>query len=143
VALEAEAPDEAFWSSWSAVVEVAMKSDAASVVGYIGEQPAEWQPALRKLRTICRRELRGYAETITYGMPSYGHGGQIEVAFGKQAKYLSLYILKQRVLDARRAQLSGLSIGKGVIRYQRPEQIDWDIVSGLLADTWASADAVC
>jgi uncharacterized protein YdhG (YjbR/CyaY superfamily) len=127
----------------SAVLEVAMKSDATSVVGYISEEPAEWQPALRKLRAVCRRELRGYTETMTYGMPAYSRGGRTEIGFGKQAKYLSLYILKQPVFEAHRAQLVGLSLGKGVIRYQRPQQIDWDTVTRLLADTWPSTDAVC
>src|SRR5215471_7466091 len=118
-----------------------MKSDAASVSSYIGEQPVEWQPTLRRLRAVCRRELRGYTETMTYGMPSYSRGGQIEAAFAKQARYLSLYILKQPVFEAHRAELAGLSLGKGCIRYRRAEQIDWDIVSKLMADTWASAGA--
>ena len=120
-----------------------MRSDETSVAGYIGEQPVEWQPTLRKLRTVCRRELRGYTESMAYGMPAYGREGQIEVGFAKQAKYLSLYILKQPVFEAHRAQLAGLSLGKGVIRYRRSEQIDWAIVSSLLAETWASADSVC
>jgi uncharacterized protein YdhG (YjbR/CyaY superfamily) len=120
-----------------------MKSDAASVVGYMDEQPVEWQPTLRKLRAVCRRELRGYTETMRYGMPAYARGDQIEVGFGLQAKYLSLYILKQPVFEAHRAQLAGLSLGKGVVRYRRPEQIDWAIVTGLLANTWSSADAAC
>jgi uncharacterized protein YdhG (YjbR/CyaY superfamily) len=120
-----------------------MKSEAASVTSYIGEQPVGWQPVLRKLRAACRRELRGYTETMKYGMPAYSRGGQIEVGFGKQAKYLSFYILKQPVFEAHRAELAGLSLGKGVIRFQRPEQIDWDLVSRLLADTRASAGAVC
>jgi uncharacterized protein YdhG (YjbR/CyaY superfamily) len=120
-----------------------MKRDSVSVVGYIDEQPVEWQPTLKKLRAVCRRELRGYSETLRYGMPAYGRGGQIEVGFGKQARYLSLYILKQPVFEAHRSRLAGLSLGKGVIRYRRPEQIDWTIVSRLLADTYASNDAVC
>jgi uncharacterized protein YdhG (YjbR/CyaY superfamily) len=120
-----------------------MKSEATTVVGYIGEQPVKWQATLRKLRAICRRELRGYTETMTNGMPAYGRGGEIEVGFAKQAKHLSLYILKQPVFEAHRPQLAGLGLGKGVIRYRRPEQIDWDIVSRLLADTCASTDAVC
>jgi uncharacterized protein YdhG (YjbR/CyaY superfamily) len=120
-----------------------MRSDETNVAGYIGDQPAEWQPTLKKLRAVCRRELRGYTESMTYGMPAYGREGQIEVGFAQQAKYLSLYILKQPVFEAHRAQLVGLNLGKGVIRYRRPEQIDWAIVSSLLADTCASADSVC
>src|SRR5262249_21022503 len=103
----------------------------------------EWQPTLRKLRAMCRRELRGYTETMRYGMPAYGRGDQIEVGFGLQAKYLSLYILKQPVLETYRAHLAGLSLGKGVVRYRRPEQMDWAIISGLLANTRATAGAIC
>jgi hypothetical protein len=80
---------------------------------------------------------------MRYGMPAYSRGDQIEVGFGLQAKYLSLYILKQSVFEAQRAQLAGLSLGKGVIRYRRPDQIDWGVVAGLLAQTRASTDAVC
>jgi uncharacterized protein YdhG (YjbR/CyaY superfamily) len=120
-----------------------MKSGAASVVGYIEEQPVEWQSTLTKLRAACLRELPGYAEMMMYGMPAYGRNGDVEVGFGRQARYLSLYILKQAVLDAHRPQLAGLSTGKGVIRYRRPEQVDWAIVSVLLADTWASPDDIC
>ena len=120
-----------------------MKSSAASVVRYIDEQPAEWQPALKKLRAVCRRELAGYLETIAYGMPSYSRDGQIEVGFAKQANYLSFYILKKSVLDAHRDELAGLSVGKGCIRYRRPDAVDWDVVSRLLADVFASNDVVC
>ena len=62
-----------------------MKSTAASVVAYIEEQPPEWQPTLRKLRAACRRQLRGYAERMVYGMPAYERQGQVEVSFGKQS----------------------------------------------------------
>jgi hypothetical protein len=80
---------------------------------------------------------------MAYGMPSYERGGQVEVGFAKQASYLSLYVLKQSVLDAHRAECSGLSLGKGCIRYRRPDQIDWSVVSSLLADTRATTDAIC
>jgi uncharacterized protein YdhG (YjbR/CyaY superfamily) len=120
-----------------------MKSTATSVVSYIQEQPEGWQPTLKKLRAACRRELRGYTESMAYGMPSYARSGEVEVGFGKQAHYLALYILKQPVFDAHRIELAGLSLGKGCIRYRRPDQIDWDVVSRLLADTLASADVIC
>ncbi len=120
-----------------------MRSNAANVVRYITEQPEEWQPTLKKLRTACRSQLRGYTEGMTYGMPSYSRRGQVEVSFGKQARYLSLYILKQPVFDAHRAEVAGQSLGKGCIRYRQPDQVDWTIVSRLLADTYTSTDRVC
>jgi uncharacterized protein YdhG (YjbR/CyaY superfamily) len=120
-----------------------MKSDAPSVARYLAEQPADWSPTLKRLRTACRRELRDYTEQMAYGMPAYLRDGAVEVAFARQARHLSLYIAKQGVLDAHRAALAGLSVGKGCIRYRRPDQIDWDVVTDLLADTRASSEAPC
>ncbi len=120
-----------------------MEGDPSGVVRYIAVQPAEWRPTLDKLRSACRRELHGYTEGIAYGMPSYARGGKVEVSFAKQARYLSLYVLKQPVLDAHRDELAGLNLGKGCIRYRRPDQVDWDVVSVLLADTRASTTEIC
>jgi hypothetical protein len=76
-------------------------------------------------------------------MPSYSRGGQVEVAFAKQAQHLSLYILKKPVFDAHRANLGRLSLGKGCIRYRRPDQIDWAVVASLLSDTRGSSIEIC
>jgi hypothetical protein len=67
----------------------------------------------------------------------------IRSGFEKRARYLSLYILNKSVLDAHREQLAGIGVGKGCIRYQRPEQVDWDVVTSLLADTSASDTEIC
>jgi uncharacterized protein YdhG (YjbR/CyaY superfamily) len=74
-----------------------MTTTATDVASYIEEQPEAWRAPLKKLRALCRRELRGYSECIAYGMPSYARKGQMEIAFGKQARYLSIYVLKQPV----------------------------------------------
>jgi uncharacterized protein YdhG (YjbR/CyaY superfamily) len=120
-----------------------MKSDAGTVAQYIGEQPTDWQPTLRKLRAACRRALPDHREGMRHGMPAYERDGEMEVAFAKQARHLSLYILKQPVLDAHRADLAGLTLGKGCIRYRLPEQIDWDVVASLLAATKGSTSTIC
>ncbi len=64
-------------------------------------------------------KLDGYVEVIDYRMPSYRRDGVTEVSFAKQARYLSLYLLKKPVLDAHRAALAGLDVGKGCLRYRR------------------------
>ena len=69
--------------------------------------------------------------------------GTVEVSFAKQARYLSLYILKQPVLDAHRAELAHLSVGKGCVRFGRPEQIAWELVARMLAETAAGDDDIC
>jgi uncharacterized protein YdhG (YjbR/CyaY superfamily) len=120
-----------------------MGNTATSVADYIEGQQADWRPALKQLRAACRRELKGYTEALRYGMPAHVRDGRVEVGFGKQSQYLSLYILKQPVMDAHRAELAGLSLGKGCIRYRRPDQIDWKVVAGLLHDTRNRADDIC
>jgi uncharacterized protein YdhG (YjbR/CyaY superfamily) len=125
------------------VVEVLMRSTAATVARYIDEQPTDWKAALKKLRAACRRELTGYTEGMAYGMPAYSRAGHVEVTFANQARYLSLYIMKQPVLEAHRADLTGLSLGKGCIRYRRADQIDWKVVASLLAETRRSASDIC
>ena len=120
-----------------------MRSAARTAASYIDEQPEEWRPTLRKLRAACRRTLTGYTEGMAHGMPSYSHGGQVEVAFAKQTQHLSLYILKQPVFDAHRADLAGLSLGKGCIRYRQPDQINWRVVESLLADTRDTMGDIC
>jgi uncharacterized protein YdhG (YjbR/CyaY superfamily) len=120
-----------------------MKSTAIDVRSYIEEQPEEWRDALTRLRAECRKQLRGYSEAMQHGMPSYRRAGQVEVGFAKQARYLSFYVLQQPVLDANRPRLEGLDVGKGCIRYRRPHQIDWAVVTDLLAETAASDAEVC
>jgi hypothetical protein len=47
------------------------------------------------------------------------------------------------VLDAHRRDLAGLDLGKGCIRYRRPDQIDWDVVARLLTETRERPGDIC
>ena len=66
-----------------------------------------------------------------------------EVGFASQKNYISLYILKESVVAAHRARLAGLSVGKGCIRYSKPEKIDFSVVEQLLIATRDSAEEPC
>jgi hypothetical protein len=71
---------------------------------------------------VAARSLRGCGQHVVetsplhrvhrLRKPSYARHEKIEVDFGKQARYLSLYILKQPVLDAHRPEPAGLSLGR-------------------------------
>jgi uncharacterized protein YdhG (YjbR/CyaY superfamily) len=87
--------------------------------------------------------LAGYEEGMDYGMPSYKKNGVVEVGFASQKNYISLYMLKESVIAAYRAQLAGLSIGKGCIRYSKPAKIDFGVVELLLNATRDSAEVPC
>lgn len=80
---------------------------------------------------------------MEYGMPSYKKDGVVEVAFASQANYISLYILKKEVVDAHRDALVGASIGKGCIRFRKPEVTDFAVIESLLVGTVRSSASPC
>ena len=120
-----------------------MRSDAANVSEYIDQQPAAWQPTLRRLRNACLAALTGHQEAMRYAMPAYLDGDEVAVGFAKQARHLSLYIAKASVLDAYRDRLAGLDLGKGCVRYRRPDQVNFSVVDDLLSATASSPEAPC
>ncbi len=122
-----------------------MQSTAADVDAYLAEAPAAGRPALATLRDRCRAALSGYEEGMAYGMPSYARDGVVEVAWASQKRHVSLYVMKAEVVDAHRQELAatGASIGKGCIRYAKPDRIDLTLVERLLRATAASTAAVC
>jgi len=120
-----------------------MQSQATNVDEYLKEVPTERLAALKQMREKCLATLDGYVESMTYGMPSYANDGTVEVAFASQKNYISFYVLKEEVFNRHRPSLKGLSLGKGCIRYSKPEQIDFAIVEKLLADSVNSNADIC
>lgn len=121
----------------------AMQSNLKTVDLYMESVPEERRTALTKLREYCRKYLKGYEESMEYGMPSYKRNNTAEVAFNSQKNYISLYILNKSVLDQYRDELSPLSVGKGCIRYSNPKQINFGIVEKLLKGTHRSKETIC
>ena len=122
-----------------------MQSKAESVDAYLVEVPADRKDTLTQLRDLCLATLKGFDESMEYGMPSYSRNGEVEVAFASQKNYISLYILKQDVMDTYKDKLSGKGIGfgKGCIRYSKPEKIEFKIVEEMLVATEKSDAPIC
>jgi uncharacterized protein YdhG (YjbR/CyaY superfamily) len=122
-----------------------MQSKARDVTTYIEEAPPERQEALRRLRELCLAELTGFEETMDYGGPSYKRNEEVEVGFASQKHFIGLYILRTDVMAAHRDRLErkGVSVGKGAIRYSRPERIDFKVVESMLRGTVKSTGPVC
>lgn len=122
-----------------------MQSEAKTVPAYLKEVPAERKDALKQLRSQCRELLTGFKESMDYGMPSYSRDGEVEVAFASQKNYISLYILRTDVMETHKKRLTGtgISFGKGCIRYTKPERIDFKVVESMLRATEESEGVVC
>ena len=96
------------------------------------------------MRKLCLDTLTGYEEGMDYGMPCYKRkGGAAEIGFASQKNYISLYVAIESVVKANRELLKGLSVGKGCIRYSRPEKIDFGVVQKLLSETLESKEEPC
>lgn len=80
---------------------------------------------------------------MKHGMPSYLRDDVVEVAFACQKHYISLYVLRQAPLDAAAERLTGLSVGKGCIRFRRPEQIDPATIRALLEAAATDTGSTC
>jgi uncharacterized protein YdhG (YjbR/CyaY superfamily) len=120
-----------------------MQSKAVTVDIYLNEVPDERQNALNKIRELCINELQGYEETMRYGMPCYEKNSIVEVSFASQKNNITLYILKQDIMEKYKPELKGVSVGKGCIRFIKPDKIDFNIVKKMLAETYLSKDNIC
>ena len=122
-----------------------MQSQAKDVTAYLEEVPAERRAALVQLRKQCLATLKGFEESMQYGGPCYSRNGEVEVGFASQKHFIGLYILRTDVMKTYQSQLKikGVSLGKGCIRYSRPEKIDFELVKKLLQATVESTGAVC
>jgi uncharacterized protein YdhG (YjbR/CyaY superfamily) len=120
-----------------------MISKAPNVDTYIAELPVERRAAIETLRRLCRQHLLGYVEAMQYGMPTYSRNGKPEVAFASQKQYVALYVMKKDVVDEFRHALTAASIGKGCIRFTRPDKIDFAVIDRLLRRNAQSSGVPC
>jgi uncharacterized protein YdhG (YjbR/CyaY superfamily) len=120
-----------------------MYSTALDVLTYIQHVPLDRVACLTELRQLCLNTLIEYEEGMDYGMPCYKKHGKVEVAFASQKRYIALYVAKQSVVDAYRGELAGLSVGKGCIRYPKPEKVDFTVITNLLRATRDSPEQAC
>ena len=120
-----------------------VRSDAIDVDSYLTQVPEGRRAVLTEIRDACRRLLAGFAEAMSYGMPTYSRDGIAEIAWASQKRYISLYVMRADVLDAHRGQLAGLDVGKGCIRYRSPAAVDFTAVRSMLTAVAASRGPVC
>jgi uncharacterized protein YdhG (YjbR/CyaY superfamily) len=119
-----------------------MQSKAKDVAAYIDEAPPDRREALAKLRQLCLETLEDYEEGMDYLLPCYKKDGTVEVAFASQKNYISLYFLKEGVIRSNRPLLAGLNLGKGCIRYIKPEKINYAVIKKLLFETRKSRSPI-
>jgi hypothetical protein len=80
-------------------------------------------------------------------MPGYWRGpvveGEGEIGYAAQKQYLAFYVVRTDVMATHRERLAGLDVGKGAVRYRRPEQFDEAVVRSILEMTAATSGPIC
>lgn len=120
-----------------------VRSSAEDVDGYLDEVGEGRREVLTRLRQLCCTELKGFEEVMAYGMPAYVRDGAAEIAFASQKQYVSFYLLRSDVREAFTARLAAQDMGKGCLRFRKPESIDFDLVRDLLRATAAASGKSC
>ncbi|MFE5668632.1 iron chaperone [Streptomyces niveus] len=120
-----------------------VQSKASDVDGYLTEVPEERRAVLDRVRQLCREELVGFDEVMAYGMPAYERDGACEIAFASQKQYISFYLMRSDVREAFGERLAGQDMGKGCLRFRKPERIDFDLLRDLLRATAAGPGPIC
>jgi len=114
-----------------------------TVDDYFAEVPADRLEKLKALRRLCLTHLPEHEETMEFGMPVYRRNGKAEFAWASQARYISLYVMKQGVISAIADRLRGLDVGKGCIRLAPSRDLDTNLIEALLKATACSPEPPC
>lgn len=128
---------------WLPYARSMVRSQAEDVDGYLAELPEDRRGALTRIRELCRAELQGFTEVMAYGMPAYERDGVAEIAFASQKQYVSFYLMRGDVREAFEERLADQDMGKGCLRFRKPEGIDLTLLRDLLRATAAAPGPVC
>ena len=120
-----------------------VQSAASTVDEWLMAVDSKRAPALARIRGLALKHFGVDSESMRYGMPAYaGDAASPAFAFNSQKQYISLYV-SPRVHELHAEALTGLDAGKSCIRYRKPEQIDFDLLDRMLADTLRLNEASC
>ncbi len=134
-----------------------MQSSAATPDEYIDELPEQRQEAIRKLRDVVLKNIpKGFVETMGYGMLAYvvphslypkGYHCNTKlplplINIGSQKNFIALHHLgiyadkalcDWFVAEYAKAGTGKLDMGKGCIRFKKPENIPFELIGKLAA----------
>jgi len=100
-----------------------------SVNAYLAAQSPQAKKAVVQVRAAIRKALPQARETISYKIPTYEIDGKPVVYFAAWKRHYSLYPITAAVQRALAAQLAGVDVEKGTVRFP----FDAPVPSALIA----------
>ena len=141
-----------------------MQYKAVDADDYISQIPKERQAAMKKLRTVIKKNLpKGFKEGVGYGMMGWsvphslypaGYHCKPEdplpfIGIASQKNFIAVYHMgiyaipslhKWFVTEHAKASGKRLDMGKSCLRYKKPEDIPYDLIGELASkitpDQW-------
>ncbi|MGV3615213.1 MAG: iron chaperone [Fimbriimonas sp.] len=113
-----------------------------TVDDYLASVTPEAREALQALRGIIRSVVPDAEEVISYGVPTFRHGGGL-VAFGAAKRHCGFYVMSLAVMETHRSDLEGFETAKATVRFTPsqplPEALVQKIVLARVAENEANA----
>jgi uncharacterized protein YdhG (YjbR/CyaY superfamily) len=110
-----------------------VRYEVETVADYLAAVPPERREALETLRSLVFRVAPSAVETLRYGMPAYDVGDKVLCQFASQKRYVSLY-LDPKVVDRYHGELEGLSLGRGCVRFRKPDKLPLETIERMLRE---------
>ncbi len=102
-----------------------MQYDVVTPEEYLATLAEDWRKeTLLKLRHIILTNGPGLDEFIQYKMLGYGKNKITLFQLNAQRNYVSLYVGDIRKIDTKNELVSGLSHGKGCIRFKKSNSVE-------------------
>ena len=99
---------------------------------YIAGFPPDVRKALKTVRATIRKALPGSEEAISYGIPTFRHGGGYVIYFAGWKKHFSLYPVTARLAERFKKELGDYEMsGKGTVRFPLSEPVPIKLVAAI------------
>lgn len=103
--------------------------DYESVPAYLAAQPPEVRRVLMHVRAVIRKALPRADETISYKIPTYEIAGKPAVYFAAWKRHYSIYPITAGVQRALRAELAGVDVEKGTVRFAFDAPVPGELIA--------------
>ena len=130
-----------------------MRSEAATVEGYLAELPDDRREAIEAVRTVILENLpSGYAEVMNWGMityevpleiypDTYNRQPLMFAALASQKNYMAVYLTGIYISDAARDEFEKayratgkrFDVGKSCVRFRKLEDLPLELIGETIA----------
>jgi uncharacterized protein YdhG (YjbR/CyaY superfamily) len=111
-----------------------MANSSPAVDAYLADLTPARKEALSAIRSLVHQVLPDVDETMKYRMPTFEREGAVLCSMASQKRYMSLY-MDTALVEAHRAELAGLDVGKSCIRFRTLEALPLATVRAILQET--------